>query len=46
MKRLKLTASSFEFSRMVSGTWRLLYTKPAAQKINRRLNACVDLGIT
>ena len=46
MKRLKLTASSFESSRMDDGTWRLLDTKSAAQEINRRLNACVDLGIT
>ena len=31
---------------MVYGTWRLLATKPTAQEINRRLHACVDLGIT
>ena len=46
MKRLKLTAGGLEFSRMVYGTWRLLDTKPTAQEINRRLHACVDLGIT
>ncbi|MEI7809893.1 MAG: aldo/keto reductase [Verrucomicrobiota bacterium] len=46
MKRLKLTANGPEFSRMVYGTWRLLDTKPTAQEINRRLHACVDLGIT
>ena len=46
MKRLKLTASGLEFSRMIYGTWRLLDTKPTAQEINRRLHACVDLGIT
>ena len=46
MKRLKLTAGGLEFSRMVYGTWRLLDTKPTEQEINRRLHACVDLGIT
>jgi predicted oxidoreductase len=34
------------FSRLVYGTWRLLSTQPTAQEINRRLNACADLGIT
>ena len=46
MKRLKLAASGLEFSRMIYGTWLLLDTKPTAQEINRRLHACVDLGIT
>ena len=46
MKRLKLTAQGPEFSRMVYGTWRLLDTKPTAQEINRRLHACLALGIT
>ena len=31
---------------MVYGTWRLLDTKPSAQEINRRLNDCLELGIT
>ena len=31
---------------MVYGTWRLLETKPTAQEINRRLHACLELGIT
>lgn len=31
---------------MVYGTWRLLDTKPAAQEINRRLHACLELGFT
>jgi predicted oxidoreductase len=31
---------------MVYGTWRLLETKPSAQEINRRLNDCLELGIT
>jgi predicted oxidoreductase len=46
MKRLKLTATGLEFSRLVYGTWRLLETKPTAQEINRRLHACLELGIT
>ena len=46
MKRLKLTTQGPEFSRMVYGTWRLLDTKPTAQEINRRLHACLELGIT
>ena len=46
MKRLQLTAHGPEFSRMVYGTWRLLDTNPTPQEINRRLQACVDLGIT
>lgn len=31
---------------MVYGTWRLLDTKPTPQEINRRIHACLDLGIT
>jgi predicted oxidoreductase len=31
---------------MVYGTWRMLATKPDAQEVNRRLHACVELGIT
>ena len=31
---------------MVYGTWRILDTKPTAQEINRRLHACLELGIT
>ena len=46
MQRVKLTNKGSEFSRMVYGTWRILATKPTAQEINRRLNVCVDLGIT
>ena len=46
MKRLKLTTQGPEFSRMVYGTWRLLDTKPTVQEINRRLHACLALGIT
>jgi len=46
MKRIKLAASGPECSRLVYGTWRLLDTKPTAQEINRRLHACLELGIT
>ena len=46
MKRTKLAPQGPEFSRMVYGTWRLLASKPTAQEINRRLHACLDLGIT
>jgi predicted oxidoreductase len=46
MKRTKLAAHGPEFSRMVYGTWRLLDTKPTPQEINRRLHACLELGIT
>ena len=46
MKRIKLATNSPEFSRLVYGTWRLLDTKPTAQEINRRLHACLGLGIT
>ena len=31
---------------MVYGTWRLLDTKPTPQEINRRLHACLELGVT
>jgi predicted oxidoreductase len=33
-------------SAMVYGTWRMLDDKPTLQDINRRLNRCVELGIT
>jgi len=46
MKRIKIAPHGPEFSRMVYGTWRLLDTKPTAQEINRRLHACLELGIT
>ena len=46
MKRTKIATHGPEFSRMVYGTWRMLDTKPAPQEINRRLHACLELGIT
>jgi len=46
MKRMKMSAQGLEFSRMAYGTWRLLATQPTAQEINRRLNVCLENGIT
>lgn len=46
MQRVKLTKNGPEFSRMVYGTWRLLATQPTTQEVNRRLNVCLELGIT
>ena len=46
MKRLQLTAARPGILRMVYGTWRLLDTNPTPQEINRRLQACLDLGMT
>ncbi len=46
MKRIKLATPGLEFSRMAYGTWRLLDADSSPQEINRRLQACLDLGIT
>ncbi|MCB1121310.1 MAG: aldo/keto reductase [Verrucomicrobiae bacterium] len=46
MTRTKLTPDGPEFSRMVFGTWRFLDGNLTTQDINRRLNRCVELGIT
>ncbi len=46
MRRMKMSAQGPEFSRMAYGTWRVLDTQPTAQEINRRLNVCLELGIT
>lgn len=46
MNRQKLATHGPEYSRIVYGTWRLLKTNPTPQEINRRLHACLDLGIT
>ncbi len=46
MRRIRMTKEGPEFSRMAYGTWRLLATRPTAQEINRRLNVCLELGIT
>ena len=37
---------TFSLSSMVYGTWRLLDDGPSPQDINRRLNRCVELGVT
>lgn len=46
MQRTQIAPNGPIFSRMVYGTWRMLDDAPSAQDINRRLHACLDLGIT
>ncbi len=46
MQRIQMGPQGPVFSRLVYGTWRLLATRPTAQEINRRINGCLDLGIT
>lgn len=46
MKRITIAPHGPELSRLVYGTWRLLESQPTPQAINRRLNTCVELGIT
>ncbi|MGV3520614.1 aldo/keto reductase [Luteitalea sp.] len=46
MTRTRLAARGPECSRIVYGTWRLLAASPTTQDINRRLHACLELGIT
>lgn len=46
MQRVKIAPHGPEFSRLVYGTWRILNTKPTVQEINRRLQTCLELGIT
>lgn len=46
MKRIELASSGPEFSQLAYGTWRFLDGDLSAQDINRRLNRCVELGIT
>lgn len=41
-----LNAEIHSFSALVYGTWRMLDDQPSLQAINRRLNRCVELGIT
>ncbi len=47
LPRHRIAPNGPEFSQLVFGTWRLL-DEPAlsAQEINRRLNACLDAGLT
>ena len=45
--RIRLAANGPEFSRIVYGTWRIVDDSvPTAQELNRRINLCVDLGVT
>jgi predicted oxidoreductase len=46
MPRLAIAPRGPEFSRLVYGTWRMLSDQSTPQDINRRLNACLELGIT
>ncbi len=46
MPRVPIAPQGPQFSRMVYGTWRMLSDQPTAQEINRRLQACLELGIT
>ena len=46
MPRLPIAPQGPEFSRMVYGTWRMLSDQPTPQEINRRLQTCLELGIT
>ena len=45
--RIRIAPNGPEFSRIVYGTWRILDEPTAnAQELNRRLNTCVELGMT
>jgi predicted oxidoreductase len=45
--RIRLAPNGPEFSRLVYGTWRILDDPaPTAQELNRRINRCVELGMT
>ncbi|MGO9110372.1 MAG: aldo/keto reductase family oxidoreductase [Thermoguttaceae bacterium] len=46
MPHLPIAPHGPEFSRMIYGTWRMLSDQPTPQEINRRLHACLELGIT
>ena len=47
MKRHRIAPNGPEFSQLIYGTWRILdEPTPTAQELNRRINTCVDLGIT
>jgi len=46
MPRLPIAPRGPEFSRMLYGTWRILGNQPTPQEINRRLQVCLELGIT
>ncbi|MFZ4768416.1 MAG: aldo/keto reductase [Roseimicrobium sp.] len=45
--RIRIAPNGPEFSRLVYGTWRILDDANfSTQELNRRLNLCVDLGVT
>ena len=46
MQRVRIAPGGPEFSRMVYGTWRLLKEDLSDQEVNRRLHACLEVGIT
>lgn len=46
MTRTEMTPGGPEFSRMGYGSWRMLDGDLTIQDINRRLNRCIELGIT
>lgn len=47
LPRIRLAPNGPEFSRLVYGTWRILEDPaPTAQELNRRINFCVELGMT
>lgn len=46
VKRIRIAPKGPEFSRLVYGTWRMLENQPTPQEINRRLQTCLELGIT
>jgi predicted oxidoreductase len=44
--RTHIAPNGPEFSRLVYGTWRCLEGDTTTQELNRRLNLCVELGMT
>lgn len=45
--RHRIAPNGPEFSQLIYGTWRILdEPTPTPQELNRRINTCVDLGIT
>ncbi len=47
LPRIRLAPNGPEFSRIVYGTWRILDDPvPTPQELNRRINLCVELGMT
>ena len=47
LPRIRIAPNGPEFSRLVYGTWRILDDAAfTTQELNRRINLCVDLGMT